>query len=374
MIYLDYAANTPVDKEVLDIFCETSLNYIGNPNSPYELGFKANDRLRESVVKVGNLLGAKENEVIFTSGASESNNMAIKGVANSYKRYGKHIITTYLEHASVTGPITALQNDGYEIDFVNITENGQIDLEHLKELIREDTILVSICYVDSEVGMIQPIKEINKLVHEYPRCHLHVDGTQAVGKIPVSFTNIDLLTFSGHKIYGPTGCGVLLKKEKIMLEPLIHGGISTTTYRSGTPMLSLTAATEKALSLSMDNLDKRLEQVTFLNKYLREELSKISIVHINTKEESSPYILNISLKGVNTNRLQSKLSEIEIYVATKSACCAPNTVSRPVYAITKDRKLALATLRISLGYQTTMEEIITFLNELKEAIADFVNK
>ena len=370
MIYLDYAANTPVDKEVLDIFCETSLNNIGNPNSPYELGFKANERLRESVIKVGNLFGAKENEVIFTSGASESNNMAIKGVANSYKRYGKHIITTYLEHASVTGPITALQNDGFEVDFVNITENGQVDLEHLKDLIREDTILVSICYVDSEVGMIQPIKEISKLVHEHPRCHLHVDATQGVGKIPVSFDDIDLLTFSGHKIYGPTGCGVLLKKEKIMLEPLIHGGISTTTFRSGTPMLSLAAATEKALSLSMDNLDKRLEHVTSLNKHLREELSKISIVHMNTKEESSPYILNISLKGVNTNRLQGELSKKEIYVATKSACCAPNTVSRPVYAITKDRKLALATLRISLGYQTTIDELNVFLKELKDSLND----
>lgn len=370
MIYLDYAANTPVDKEVLDIFCETSLNYIGNPNSPHEVGLQANERLRESVVKVAGLLGTKESEVIFTSGASESNNMAIKGVANTYKRYGKHIITTYLEHASVTGPITALQNDGYEIDFVNITEDGQVDLNHLKELLRQDTILVSICYVDSEIGIIQPIKEISKLVHEHPRCYFHVDCTQAVGKIPVSFEDIDLLTFSGHKIYGPTGCGVLLRKENIMLEPLIHGGISTTTFRSGTPMLSLTAATEKALSLSMDNLDNRLEHVTSLNNYLREQLNKISIVHINTKGESSPYILNISLKGINTNILQNKLSEREIYVATKSACCAPNTVSRPVYAITKDRKLALATLRISLGYQTMMDELNIFLKELKECITD----
>jgi len=368
MIYLDYAANTPVDKEVLDIFCETSLNYIGNPNSPYDLGHKASERLRQSVIKVGDLLGAKESEVIFTSGASESNNMAIKGVANRYKRYGKHIITTYLEHASVTGPITALQNDGFEVDFVNITEDGQVDLGHLKELLRQDTILVSICYVDSEVGIVQPIEEISKIVREYPRCYLHVDSTQAVGKIPVSFDAIDLLTFSGHKIYGPTGCGVLLKKENIMLEPLIHGGISTTTYRSGTPMLSLAAATEKALSLSMDNLEERLRHVTSLNNYLREELGKINIVHINTKKDGSPYILNISLKGINTNILQSKLSEKEIYVATKAACCAPNTVSRPVYAITKDRKLALATLRISLGHQTTMEELSTFLKELKESI------
>lgn len=363
MIYLDYAANTPVDPKVLDTFCEVSLKYMGNPNSPHRLGADANERMRQSTIEIANILGAKENEVIYTSGASESNNMAIKGIAGRYSRYGKHIITTYLEHASVTGPVAALQNSGFEVDFVNILENGQIDLEHLKELIREDTILVSICYVDSEVGTIQPIEEISKIVHAKSHCYFHVDATQAVGKIPVTFEPADLMTFSAHKFYGINGSGVLLKKESIMLEPLIHGGLSTTSFRSGTPTLNLAAATEKALTIAMEELQKRYDFVKELNKELREALAKYDIVKINTPEEGSPFILNISIKGMNTNKLQGDLDKENICVATKSACCAPNTVSRPVYAITKDKKLALSTLRISLSHLTTREEIIEFLDK-----------
>lgn len=368
MVYLDYAANTPVDKSVLDTFYDISLEYIGNPNSPHTLGDRAKERMEQSTKQIADLLGAKENEVIYTSGASESNNMAIKGVANSYKRYGKHIITTYLEHASVTGPVTALQNDGFEVDFINLTENGQIDLEHLKELLREDTILVSVCLVDSEVGTIQPIEEISKIVGDKPHCLFHVDATQAVGKIPVSFERMDLMTFSSHKFYGLNGCGVLLKKEAIILEPLIHGGLSTTSFRSGTPMLALGAATEKALTLAIDNLTERYDYVKDLNVKLREALKAYPIIKINTPVEGSPYILNISIKGVNTNQLQNDLDKMDIYVATKSACCAPNTVSRPVYAMTKDRKLALSTLRISLSHLTTTEEIDLFLDCFKQAL------
>jgi cysteine desulfurase len=368
MVYLDYAANTPVDKEVLDTFYNVSLEYIGNPNSPHTIGDQARVRMEESTKQIAELLGAKEREVIYTSGASESNNMAVKGIANSYKRYGKHIITTYMEHASVTGPVTALQNEGYEVDFINLTETGLIDLNHLKELMREDTILVSVCYVDSEVGTIQPLEEIYKLVKEKPHCFFHTDATQAVGKIPVTFQYADLLTFSAHKFYGINGSGVLLKKEGIMLEPLIHGGLSTTSFRSGTPALSLAAATEKALTKASDNLSSRYDQVKDLNTKLREALKAYPSVKINTPEEGTPYILNISIKGVNTNQLQNELNEKEIYVATKSACCAPNTVSRPVYAITGDRKLALSTLRISLSHLTSDEEIELFLTAFHQAL------
>ncbi len=368
MVYLDYAANTPVEKEVLDTFYEVSLEYIGNPNSPHSLGDKARVRMEQSTKQIADLLGAKANEVIYTSGASESNNMAIKGIVNSNKRYGKHIITSYLEHASVTGPITALQNDGYEVDFVNLTEEGQIDLNHLKELVREDTILVSVCYVDSEVGTIQPIEAILEIVKTKAHCFMHVDATQAVGKIPVNFGEVDLMTFSGHKFYGINGCGVLLKKESIILEPLIHGGISTTSFRSGTPALSLAASIEKALTLSVNNLTVRYEYVKNLNIKLREKLQEYDSIKINTPLAGSPYILNLSIKGVNTNQLQIRLNEMEIYVATKSACCAPNTASRPVYAMTKDRKLALSTLRISLSHLTTEVELENFLEGFKKAM------
>ena len=210
MIYLDYAANTPVNDAVLETFCEIAKKYIANPNSYYLLGTGANQRLSESTKQIASLLGVNEDEIIYTSGASESNNLAIKGVASKYKKYGKHIITTFLEHSSVTGAIGALQNEGYEVDYVDILENGLVDLEHLKELIRDDTILVSICYVDSEIGIKQDIEKIAKLLNSYNHCFFHVDATQAVGKIPVCATNVDLMSFAPHKFYGLNGCGILI--------------------------------------------------------------------------------------------------------------------------------------------------------------------
>lgn len=362
MIYLDYAANTPVNEEVLKTFCEVSSKYIANPNSPYDIGLQAKNRLDESTKRIAELLNVKTDEIIYTSGASESNNLAIKGAAQHYKKFGKHIITTYLEHSSVSGPVQYLQSQGFEIDFVGVMPNGLVDLDNLKSLLRDDTILVSICYVDSEIGIKQDIDKIANLIKEYPHCLFHVDATQAVGKIPVNFENADLVTFAPHKFYGINGCGVLIKKEKVMLEPQIHGGVSTTIYRSGTPALALVVSAEKALSLAYSELEQRLAYVGELNKILREKLSSYPKIRINSKEQSVPFILNISIIGAKAEAFQKELAENEIYVATKSACCAPNTISRPVYALTKDRKLALSTLRISLSHRTTKEEIEQFLS------------
>lgn len=361
MIYLDYAATTPVSEEVLQTFNDVSKLYIGNPNSSHQLGLNAKSRLDQSTKEIAKILGIHESEIIYTSGASESNNLAIKGIANGYKRYGKHIISTYLEHSSVTGPLSALQNIGYEIDYVDVLENGFVDLDHLKSLLRDDTILVSIGLVDSELGIKQCIDQIGIIVSAYPHCFFHVDASQAIGKIPVSLENIDLLTFTPHKFYGLNGCGVLIRKENVLIEPLIHGGMSTTSFRSGTPTLALIAATEKALTLAVLDMENKYEYVDRLNKKIREELKKYPKVSINSTNQSIPFILNISIKGMNTMILQSELEKQEIYVSTKSACCAPNTPSRPVYAVTKDRKLALSTLRISLSHHSTMTDIDIFL-------------
>ena len=338
MIYLDYAANTPVNEEVLATFCEVSRQYIANPNSPHPLGLLAKDRLDKCTKRILTLLSAPEYEVVYTSGASESNNLAIKGVADKYKKYGKHIITTYLEHSSVNGAVAALQNAGYEVDYVDINKDGLVDLTNLKELMRRDTTLVSVCYVDSEVGLRQPIDEIGALLSGYPNCYFHVDATQAVGKIPVSLENIDLLTFAPHKFYGLNGCGVLIKKLSVMLEPLIHGGVSWTPYRSGTPALALIAATEKALSLALSSLETNYAIVSDLNAKLREGLKQYPKVRFNSTAHSVPFILNLSLPGVKTEAFKAELEKSDIYLSTKSACCAPNTVSRPVYALTKDKK------------------------------------
>lgn len=361
MIYLDYAANTPADEQVINIFAETSRNYIANPNSTHELGRLAAVRFGESTAKIAEILGILDGEIIFTSGASESNNTAIKGVAKRNKKYGKHIITTFLEHSSVNGAMSYLQNNGFEVDYVEITADGLIDLDNLQELMRDTTILVSICYADSEMGIVQQINKIGEILKDYPHCRFHVDATQAVGKIPVDFTNVDLATLAPHKFYGLNGCGMLVKKENVMLEPLIHGGISMTPYRSGTPDLSMAVAAEKALVLANENLKQRYSYVKKLNDKLKKELMKYADIKINSNDNSLPFILNISIMKVNTEQFKKELENYEIYLSAKSACCAPNTASRPVYALTKDRKRALSTLRISLSHLTSENDIDLFL-------------
>lgn len=372
MIYLDYAANTPANDLVIKVFSEVSKDFIANPSSPHQLGIKASERLKESTKKISQLLNVSESEIIYTSGASESNNLAIKGVANQYRKFGKHIITTYLEHSSVNGAVAYLQDLGFDIDYVDIKDNGLVDLDHLQELIREDTILVSICYVDSELGILQEIERISKLISNYKHCIFHVDATQAVGKVPVSFENVDLITFTPHKFYGLNGCGVLIKKEGILLEPLIHGGSSTTPFRSGTPVLGMIAATEKALSISYENINDNYNYVKDLNKRLRSELNKYPNVKINSTDHSIPFILNISIPKINTENLRAELEKYDIYVSTKPACCAVNTVSRPVYALTKNRKVALSTLRISLSHLTSSSDIDVFLDSFDKCYNELV--
>lgn len=361
MIYLDYAANTPVSQEVLEVFQEVSISYIANPNSSHRLGREAKARLDLSTAETAKILGVKENEIIYTSGASEANNLAVKGIAETYKRHGRHMITTYLEHSSVTGALTALQSKGYEVDFVDILDNGLVDLEHLKELLREDTILVSIGYVDSELGIEQPVDQIGEILSHYPHCFFHVDATQAIGKIPVSLEFIDLIVFAPHKFYGLNGSGVLIKKENLLLEPLIHGGKSTTIFRSGTPMLALAAAAEKAIALAVSSQKGNDEKVRMLNKKLQKALKCYPKVTINSTKKSIPYILNVSVVGVKSMAFQEELEKHNVYISTKSACCPVNTVSKAVYALTKDKKRALSTLRISLSHLTTEEELDVFL-------------
>lgn len=365
-IYLDYASNTPVDKDVLNTFNEITLKYFANPNSTHILGKVTNEKIQKTTENIIKELSKKANldenmEIIYTSGSSESNNLAIKGIAKSYKENGKHIISTFLEHSSVSSPLTYLKEQGYEIDIVNITNEGKVDLEHLKSLIRKDTILVSICYVDSEVGIVQPIEEIAKIVKEYPNCFFHVDCTQAIGKINIDLKNIDLISFAPHKFYGLNGFGALIKNKEIVLEPLINGGASTTIYRSGTPVIGQICALEKALEISFNNLEEREKYVKNINKKLRENLSKYKDVKINTFSDENPFILNISVNGVKATEFKNKLEEYGVCISIKSACTITITPSRIVMAMTHDRKRALASFRISLSHLVKESEINKFL-------------
>ncbi len=320
MIYLDYSATSPTSKEVIESFNTACLKYIGNPNSLHKLGIEANNMISEATKQIASLMGVKENEIIYTSGSSEANNLALKGIIERYKNRGKHIITTSLEHSSVTAPLNFLSNNNYEVDIAPLDKNGRVDLKELKNLIRDDTILVTINMVNSETGIIQPIEEIASIVKEYPKCFFHVDMTQAVGKIKVNLDNIDLASFSAHKFYGIKGIGVLIKKEKIELNPQIHGGKSTTIYRSGTPALPLIVSLAKALRLALDDLDNKYNKVLDLNKYLKENIKDLDNVYINSNDYSIPHILNISAIGIKPETMLHALEEDDIYVSTQSAC------------------------------------------------------
>ena len=366
MVYLDYSATTPVDERVLDTFSKVCMEYPGNSNSLHSLGVKSKELEDYATSEIAKMLKVKPSEVIYTSGASESNNTAIKGICLKYQNRGKHIITTSLEHSSVIAPLNYLTSLGFEVDFVKITDRGLVDLDDLKRLLRDDTILVSVCMVDSEIGLRQPIKEIADILKDYPKCFFHVDCTQALGKIPVDLSCVDMASMSAHKIYGMKGIGLLIKKENIQIEPLIHGGKSTTIYRSGTPALPLIASLMKAMELIVPNVDKNMEYIEKLNKRVCDKLREYPLVHINSTDMSMPHTINFSLRKIKPETFLHALDENEIYISTKSACSSSKSMSNSVYALTKDEELSTHSLRISLSYKTTDSEIDKFFEVFDE--------
>lgn len=362
MIYLDYSANTPVDEEVLDCFCEIERHYVGNPNSNHPAGVQAKKRMVQATEAIAGLLGVLPAEIIYTSGASESNNTAVKGIARATRHMGKHIISTPLEHPSVSGCLTALQEQGYEIDLVDIGRDGRVDLAHLRELIRKDTVLVAVTAVDSELGTVQPIWEISEILKAYPDCRFHVDATQAIGKTDFSFDGVDTVSFSPHKFYGLNGSGILFKRQELVIEPLIHGGVSTTLYRSGSPALALAVSAEKALKLASEHFEERLATVRTLHDSLRKSLSAYPKVRINSPDSFTvPHILNLSVQNVKGSAFRKALNERGVCVSVKSACSTEGTPSRAVFAVSRDRKNALSSWRISLSHLTTRDELDTFM-------------
>ena len=368
MIYLDYAANTPVDKEVLDYFYDVSLKYYGNPNSVHKIGIEAKKIIDDSTKSIAKKLGVLPEEIIYTSGATESNNMVIKGVCERYKNKGKHIIVSSLEHNSIIASATYMQEKDFDVDLVPINDKGLIDIDELKKMIRDDTILVSIVAVDSEIGLVQPIEEIGKLLKDYPNILFHTDATQAIGKVTIDFSNVDLISFTPHKFYGIPGIGVLVKKKNVNLVPVIHGGKSTTIYRSGTPTTALIASTDLALKKALKNQNKRYKHVQELHDKVLDHLNKYNFIHINSTKESVPFTINLSIKGINSKEFAKMLEEREVYVSTKTTCCPDNTPSKLVYALTKDKNLASTSLRISISHLTTKKEIEEFLKIFDECV------
>ena len=371
MIYLDYAAATPPDDSVLDTFYQVTKKYYANPNSSHKLGLDSKKLMDDTTLEISNLLHVSEEEIIYTSGASEANNLAIKGVAERYKNRGKHILISALEHNSIVASATYLMENGYEVEIIPVTHDGYIDITSLKQMLRSDTILVSIPSVDSELGIKQPIEEIGLLLKDYPNCIFHTDSSQAFGKVNINYQNVDLVTITPHKFYGLQGIGILIKKKEISLKPQIHGGKSVSVFRSGTPDLASIVAAGIAIKKALANVEERYNYVLALNEKIKDNLKNYPKIHINSTVNSIPYTINFSIKNVKALDIQNKLEEQGIFVSTKTSCCPIMTPSKIVYALTKDKGLSSSSIRVSLSHLTTLEEVDSFLNSIDEIYKEY---
>lgn len=361
LVYLDYAASTPVDKRVLDKYYSTMLECFANPNSSHRLGLLAKEKIDKASLKIAKYFHIKPTEIIYTSGSSEANNLAIKGIAKRYKSYGKHILISSLEHNSIIASATSLQEEGFEIELIPVNNKGYIDIDILKEMIREDTILVSVTSVDSEIGLRQPIEEIAKIIKEKKHCFFHTDASQSIGKVDIDYEDVDLVTIAPHKFYGQLGIGLLIRKENVGLKPQIDGGKSTTIYRAGTPDVAGIVAVSEAIEIALSNLDNRYKYIKNISEIIKEKLKKYDGVVINNTINSIPYTINFSLKGVKAQQVAKLFSDHEIYVSAKTSCCPVTTPSKLVYALTHDKSLATSSIRVSLSHLTTMDEVLEFL-------------
>ncbi len=362
MIYLDYSATTPISLDVLDSYDKASKEFIGNPNSLHSLGVKSKELIGSATKQISELLGVTENEIIYTSGATESNNLALIGVAFANKKKGNHIVVSKLEHPSIYAICDYLKEMGFEISYVENDQDGLVDFEDLRNKIRPETILVSICAVNSELGIREPLKMIRQIIKkENPEVIFHSDMTQALGKIPINVRDVDLASFSIHKVYGPKGIGLLYKSNLVRIAPLIQGSSKENSLRPGTPPVSLIAAAAKAIRLGIQDLDRKETFIRKLNEKIVEEIKDLDGVIINSTKYSIPHILNISLENIRPETFLHAMEEYEIYLGTNTAC-ASGDASSTVIALYHDEERAKSTIRISLSYLTTTEEINRFLN------------
>lgn len=368
MIYLDNAATTKLNEEILKGFSELNNKFFANSASTHKLGQEAY-RLEEMArSQIAKLLNCDPSEVIFTSGATESNNLAIKGVAFSYQNRGKHIITSKVEHPSVLNAFKSLEKDfGFRVSYLDVDENGVVSVESVKKALCNDTILVSLMSVNNEVGCINPIEDIGILLKKYPKVFFHSDATQAIGKIDIDYSNVDLISMSAHKIHGFKGSGLLIKRKNIDLVPLLSGGGQEFNYRSGTNNYIYEVCLAKTLRIALENQLSNYKYVKELNMYLR-SLIKDMDIRINSNIDSSPYIINLSINK-KASVVSEALSLKEIYVSTKSACSSKKSpTSYVLEAMGRGKLDAANALRISLSKDTTKEEITIFVKELKRIL------
>jgi cysteine desulfurase len=373
MIYLDNSATTKPFPEVVDSFVTVATKYFGNPSSLHELGMKSERLLTQAREQIAAALKAKPSEIIFTSGGTEANNFAIKGVAFQYRHRGKHIITTAIEHPSVSEPCQQLEQLGFEVTYLPVNEHGIVTVEQVKKALREDTILVSIMHVNNEVGAIQPVEEIGALLAHYPKTIFHVDRVQGISKVPLDMkkARIDLCTMSAHKFHGLRGAGILYVRQGIRLSPLLAGGGQEMQLRSGTENVPAIVAMAKALRIALEKYDQQIDYLWEVKQAWLNELKAIPEIQINTPaEHSAPHIINFSLKhGMKPEVFVHELAKSNIFVSTTSACSSKKKApSKTLLAMGVGDERAESGIRISLSFENTLEEIPLAVAAMKKAI------
>ena len=374
-IYLDHASTTKVDPEVLDVYTNAVSTYFANPSSVHLLGQQALrelDKCRESILR---LLNLNDHQVIFLSGATEANNLAIKGVCLKYQNRGKHIVTSIYEHPSVLEAFKQLETEfDFEVSYLYPNESGVITVDTVKSAIRKDTIFVSIMAVNNEIGVVNPIEDIAKVLKEFPKVIFHTDACQAVGKMnkSINFKDVDLITLSSHKIHGPVGTGVLLKRKKIELLSLNSGGGQEYNFRSGTNDLAGALAFKKALEISLKEQSARFNHVKELSEIIIDYLAKHkSDFELNSTEPINPYIINFSSINKKGSVIVEALSNYGVMVSSVSAChSSKEKGSYVVKSLGKSDKAVMNTIRVSLDYTNTKEEILEFLSILDKVIGE----
>lgn len=367
IIYLDYNSTTPIDRRVLEAMLPFLKDNFANSSSTHHFGQNINEKVKQAREQIANFINAEPNELIFTSGATEAINIAIKGVAESYSNIGKHIVTVSTEHKAVLDTCKDLERKGFEITFLSVLQNGLIDLAELQKAIRPDTILVSVMYVNNETGVIQPIKEIAKLAHEKGALFM-TDATQAVGKIEIDVDDlgVDLLCFSGHKMYAPKGIGALYVRNKTKLSPQIHGGGHEQGLRSGTLNVPGIIALAKACEIASEEMDLNKRNISELKDKLETEFLKLPNTSLNGDSENRIFnTTNICFKGQDANVLIGRMKNIAVSngSACSSAVVEPSHVLKAMGLNDDD---AFASLRFSLGKFNTIEDIETVISKIKE--------
>lgn len=370
MIYFDNSATTRPYPEALETYMQVASKILGNPSSLHRLGDQATRILDASRQQIADLIGKKSDEIFFTSGGTEGDNWIIKGVAFEKAQFGKHIIVSAIEHPAVKESALWLKAQGFEVDFAPVDNKGFVDVEALEDLIRPDTTLVSIMAVNNEIGSVQPIEAISKLLADKPTISFHVDAVQALAKIPTEkylTERVDFATFSGHKFHGIRGVGFIYIKSGKKITPLLTGGGQERDYRSTTENVAGIAATAKALRLSMEKLDIFRSKTGQMKAVIRQALLDYPDIFVFSDEEDfAPHILTFGIKGIRGEVIVHAFEDYDIFISTTSACSSKaGKPAGTLIAMGVDKDKAQSAVRLSLDLENDMSQVEQFLTKLK---------